>query len=226
MGLTLDEMRYLVRKGAGNVDEDELVDVDVDLYLNMSLWELENRFDFRTQSKRYRFDLEVGTYIYELASLTSPNSITSIAILEEDSDADDEGVMFKLTRTGRNWLDENANYSDSVTGMPRRYHREGDCLYLDIKPDKAYTMEITLRQGVASIVEGTKETTGLPRNWDELVVQGAIWRAHFYNEDYERGQQASNFQVGGIRNAVEEKVHDDRDNRYAGLQVLWDRNDE
>lgn len=216
MSLSLDDMRDLLREGAGNLTEDEMPDDKTDLLLNMSLWEIEDRFDFESKKKRFRFETVQSTSTYSLSNLNSPNSIRSVAIILDD------GQRFKLARMTRDWYDENVQLSSDAETQPTKYLREGDCVFFNVDPDDAYLVEIGLQEGVESLVEGTTETTGLPRNWDELVVQGAIWKAHYFAEDYNRAEQAANFQVGGVRQAVLQVTKEESDSRYAGLGVLWE----
>lgn len=217
MSLDLTEMRALVRRGLGNLDDNELIDADVDMYLNLSLWELEDRFPFEAKKTRFRFSMTIGQSTYSLAPLADPNVIRSVAIIDADTSA-----RAKLKQMTRDWYDTNVTLSSDTRAQPTRYMREDDCLFFNCDPDVAYVVELSMEEGVASIVEGTNEGTGLPRNWDELVVQGAIVRGQFYNEDYQRAQQASNFQTGGIRQTVLNSAKKDKDNSTARLAVLWD----
>jgi len=217
MSLDLDQMRKWLRKGAGNLTDDELPDEDADELLNMSLWELEDRFPFETKKSKYRFNMVVGQSTYSTAPLNTPNAIRSVAIIDSDT-----GARTKLDKMVRDWYDSNVVLSSNSQAKPTKYMREASCLYFDWDPDDTYLVEINFQEGVESLLEGTNESTGLPRNWDELVVQGAIWRAHFYTEDYQRARQAANFQIGGIRQAVPQIAKEDSDNRNARLDVRWE----
>lgn len=223
MSLSLDEMRSLVRRGAGGLDEDDLPDADADLLLNMSLWELEDRFPFKSKEQRYRFTMVVGQSTYNLNVLTTPIAIRSVAILTTPTDDSAANTTrMKLARMDRAWYDENVALGTDLQAQPTRYMREDNCLYFNKDPDDTYLVEVNLQEGVASLLVGTNEVTGLPRNWDELVVQGAIVRQHFYNEDYQLARQAANFQVGGVRQAVLNQAKDEGDSRYAKLNVMWE----
>jgi hypothetical protein len=64
MSLPLDRMRALLRKGLGGLDEQDLPDTEADELLNMSLWELESRFDFKEKECLIQTPIVGGTYEY------------------------------------------------------------------------------------------------------------------------------------------------------------------
>ena len=49
MSLTVTRMRVLVRKGLGGIDSDDLSDTDLDEMINMSFWELEDKYPFESK---------------------------------------------------------------------------------------------------------------------------------------------------------------------------------
>jgi hypothetical protein len=128
--------------------------------------------------------------------------------------------------------DTEAERVDSVNdpdkrGMPLTYFRRNRTLVLDPVPfASGWTLEILTWKSVESLIDDPTATVGLPRNWHELVVEGAVVRGHFYNEDYNIAQQASNFQNSKIRSAVSTNTKEDRDNRFAGVKVQHDHPDD
>lgn len=217
MSLTLARMRYLVRKGLGGLTSSDLDDTDTDELLNMALWDLDGRYPFKEKECRVSATLTAGTDKYDLPSYT--DAVMSVAVV----DMDHPEKLHKLARMTHDWYDANA-YEDStdVRGQPERYLRRDDYLLFWPIPDDAYPIWVTLWRTVSSLLDGSVEATGLPRTWDEIVVQGAIERGHFYHEDYNLARQASDFQTDKIRTAVPIEAKEERDSRYAGLQVLWD----
>jgi hypothetical protein len=102
--------------------------------------------------------------------------------------------------------------------------REGNNLILYPTPDSdtgGLNLRISFKQGIASIAADSTGS-GLPRNWDEIVVAGAAWRGHKAKGDYNIAQQAANFQIGLIRSAVPVEAKEERDSRYARLNVIWE----
>lgn len=220
MGLSLERMRYWVRKGLGNLDEQDISDDDVDELLNMSLWDLESNYRFEARKKRYSFTLADGQYSYNLSGLQRLDAFRSVAYLDGDDNRK------RLKRMTREWLDDEHNQKDSSHfGEPEFYLREENCLILYPTPGSTQDgnkIELATWTSVASLLEGQVEESGLPRNWDEMVVQGAIHRGHFYNEDYNFARQAVNFQVAQIRSTVPVESKEETNTHEGGLDVRWE----
>lgn len=214
MTLDLTAMRRLLRKGLGGLDATDLPNSETDELLNLSLWELESQFPFRAKVKTV-----VGVFVVNVATVTVPapnDSLISIAVI------DLEGKRHKLSRRSRHWYDEEADPVNDK-GLPRRYFREKETITVHPTPDAAYSREITMKETVASLLDPGNLVTGLPRNWDEIVVEGAITRGHFYVQDYLLARQAENFRLGKIRSAILTQSKEEKeDSRYARLNVIWD----
>jgi hypothetical protein len=207
-------MFALTRKGLGGLDSTDLTDVEATELLNLALWELEDKFPFRAKETEMRFPLVVDQYEYTIPTTT--DAISSLAVLDTD------GIRHKLGRASRAWMDENFNETDDK-GTPTRYLREDTTIIFHPIPDAVLTAIMTLKVSIDSLLSGSVEATGLPRNWDELVVEGAIVRGHFYAGDYNEARQAANFQVQKIRSSVLNLAKEEKqDSRYARLNVIWD----
>ncbi len=217
MSLTLTRMRVRVREGLGGLDSDDIDDTNVDELLNISLWELEDKFPF--EAKETLFSSTLVTNQYEYGMPPSPilfDAIVSIAVI------DSEGQRFKLDRMTRSWLDD--NFDDSDLGQPEKYLREGNVLTLFPIPDtdqSGLAFDIMAKESIADI-SGANPATGLPRNWDEIVVMGAIWRGHFAAQDYDQARESMSLQVSLIRSTVPTVAKEERDSQQAGLSILWD----
>ena len=214
MSLTLARMQALLRKGLGGLDSDDLSDTEADEYLNLALWELEDKFPFRAKETEMRFPLVVDQYEYTIPTTT--DAISSIALLDSNAQ------RHKLVRKSRDWMDENINETGGSEGAtPTFYLREDTTLILYPIPDEILTIIMTLKVSITSLLTGAVEATGLPRNWDILVVQGATVFGHIFNGDYNEARQLANFQLTAVRSSVmtlskEEKA----DSRYARLNVI------
>ncbi len=224
MTLTLARMQALLRKGLGGLDSDDLTDTEADEYLNLALWELEDKFPFRSKETNFDITLVIGQIEYDLQTLYAAESGSDIFdAIESIAVIDSNNRRHKLTRTSQSWVDENYDSDTDVRATPERYLRWEDKIRVYPEPDVALTMNMTMKESVESLATGGNIATGLPRNWDELVIEGAIVRGHFYNLDYNEARQAANFQLTKIRSSVlnvskEEKA----DSRYARLNVIWD----
>lgn len=211
--LTLSDMMSLLRKGLGGLDATDMTDVEATRLLNLSLWELTDRFPFKEKECIVTATTVVGQRSYAIP--LSLDALISVAVYDKTSQQ-----AHKLSRMGFDDFQELEDDNTTDEGIPTRYLRINAGLYLDPVPDDAYTIEMVIWRTITSLLSGTVDESGLPRNWDELVVEGAIVRGHFYNQDYNLARQAANFQIGKVRETINKTTKAERDSRYAGLQVL------
>jgi hypothetical protein len=210
-------MRALTRKGLGGLNEDDLSDPDCDELLNLSLWDLEAKYDFEEKETQWTRILADGVFEYILPNVSEDfllDAIESVAVI------DPEGSRRKLDRMTRSWYDE--TFDDDDLDLPRFYLREN--LILTVYPtpgpnEDGLTLSLTGKEGIATMVEGIKEVTGLPRNWDELVVMGAVTLGHYYAQDYRESRESMTLQTAKIRSTVPTLAKEEQDARYAGLDV-------
>ena len=101
MSLTLARMRWLVKQGSGLVDDPAFIDEDIDEFLNLALWELEQKFDFSLKDTIHAIALVTGTQGYSISGATLSvvvDSIRSVAIVDSNSE------YKKLARMTRSFL--------------------------------------------------------------------------------------------------------------------------
>lgn len=217
MTLTLDRMRALTRKGLGGLDDQDLPDLDCDELLNLSLWDLEAKYDFEEKETQWTSVLVENVFEYTLPTVAGGHLLDAI---ESISVIDTEGSRRKLDRMTRSWYDE--RFDDDDLALPRFYLREN--LILTVYPTPGATedglvISLTGKEGIETMVEGVKEVTGLPRNWDELVVMGAVTLGHYYAQDYREARESMTLQTAKIRSTVPTLAKEEQDARYAGLDV-------
>ena len=219
MSLTLGQMRSLVREGLGGIDLQDLPDEKTDIYLNVSLWELEDKFPFKAKESNYETVLEIGKWSYglDMARLDAVSSVSFVDVY---------GKSHKLGRIGRDTFEEifNDGTVTSPNGVPCSYFRENDALIIwppASSQEAGRPLKIFFKQSIESLIEAD-DTTGLPRNWDELVVMGAVSRGHFFGKSYTEARESRNFQAGIVRSTVATETKEEEDSRYAGLQPIRD----
>lgn len=213
MSLTVTQMRTLVRRGLGGLDVTDLPDADCDLYLNLALSELGAKFRFEEKEEIWTSETIADVYEYLLAGITNLDALQSVALVTDDGDGS------KLVRMSREQLDN--WFSTTETGQPKYFLREGNVLTLWPIPDAVYTIRVATLLNIDELL-GASDTSGLPPNWDELIVEGAIQRGHIYNEDYILAQQLGNITIGKVRQAVETQSKEEQDSGSAGLDVMWE----
>ncbi len=213
-GLSLTDMRRLLRKGLGDLDDSDLTDAEADELLNFAFWELEDKFPFKEKELTVEGSTVAGTRSYALADNLA--ALVSVSVKDPD-----DGIWYKLVRMSIASHDESRNDNSDTRARPVRYLRLEHDLILQPVPDQVYTYRTTMWRTLASLEEGVVDATGLPRNWDEMVVEGAIVRGHFYNQDYTEARQAGNFQIGKVRGAELAGAKEEKfDSRYARLVVV------
>ena len=217
MSLTLEQMRSLVREGLGGLSAQDLPDEKADIYLNVSLWELEDKFPFKAKESNYETALVVGKWSYDLNEVTRLDAVSSVSFV------DVHGNSHKLGRIGRDTFEEifNDGTITSPNGVPCSYFRENDALIIwppASSQEAGRPLKVFFKQSIESLMEAD-DTTGLPRNWDELVVMGAVSRGHFFGKSYTEARESRNFQAGIVRSTVATGTKEEEDSRYAGLRV-------
>lgn len=219
MALTLTRMRALVRKGLGNLSTTQLSDPEVDELLNMSLWEVSDKYGFKEKECLRTLTLTAGTGTYALPA--DIDAIITVSVVD-----DEEGTFSFLRHVEFNWYEENASNDDvDRRAKPQNWMRRDNALVLYPIPDKDYVLRLMMYKNIATMVSGSVDTADLPRNWHEIVVEGAVVRGHFYNEDYNLAQQAENFKINKERSAQLVNSKEQTGNKYSGLQVVRDARD-
>ncbi len=229
LGLTLQEMRDLVRKGLGNITIQDLGNDEVDRFLEMSFWELEAKYPFKEKECRIEFPLVIGTHMYELPNFTVPD-LVDVEALQSVSILDSDNTTHPLPRMTQSWWDTVYTHEKSKTktefrALPKYYVRMDETLILHPTPDKAYVIRLYFLKTLKTVIE-TPNEPDLPRSWHEIVVEGAITRGLFYDQDYAEAAQAANFPLSKIRSSVPVEAKEESDSHYAGLEILWEFPDE
>jgi hypothetical protein len=219
MSLTLGDLRRLLRKSVGGLDSNDVSDAECDELLNISLWSIEDQFPFELKETVYSTPLVEGQAIYNLSGISKLDALYSIAVV------DDDGDRIRLNRMTRTVYDETHSDEDAAQGFPAHYFREGAALYVEPTPsneEDGFTLELAVKESIDSLASGSQEATGLPRNWDEIVLQGAIGRFHNINQDYDLRDKAINYQLSLIRAIPTTEAKEETDSHHAGLQVKWE----
>lgn len=214
MSLSLTRMRALVRKGLGNLDSNDLPNPEVDELLNLALWAVSDKYPFKEKECLVTASTVAGQEAYavpdELDAIRAVGAITA------------DGGYRQLHRMTPAWYARHAALdSEDSWAFPERWMRRDASLILDPIPDDVYTIRVEMWRTINSLLEGTVDTVDLPRNWHEMVVEGAITRGHYYRQDYNLAQQADNFRVSHEKEAVLVKAKENQATHHGGLDVLW-----
>lgn len=217
--ITIERMRALVRKGLGNLTSDDISDDEVDELLNFSLWELSEKFPFKEKECLITHPTTEGIREYGLPNFL--DAIRTVAIQDE------EGLWHKMRKMTPQYLNNKGlddTDNEDARDLPTQWMRRDSTLVVDPIPDSdEYIIRIEIWRVVPTLVDGTVETIGLPRNWQLMVIEGAITIGlNIYKMDYNLSRQVDAFRDKKIAEAVLDVVKEDGSEREGGLQVRWD----
>lgn len=210
----LPRMRRRVRKPLG-IDEDDtdLSSDDIDELLNISFWEIQGKFPFREKEKTVTFVTVPGTRNYDLPR--PYDAIQGVSI----NDAYTRRTKLEAMSPDeyeRRYTDETADYN---RGFPTHYVREGCMFRLYPTPNEGWT--VTLRRLITlDDLADDNLTSGLPQEWNEIIVFGAIWRAFIDIGDFARANQVKSHQITLINSTVPTQSKEERDYSAAGIELI------
>lgn len=212
MTVDLANMRHRCWKALGFEDEDpDLPVADIDIALNESYWEIQDKFPFREKEKTVRFDVIAGTRSYDMPE--PYEALQSLAIKDANT-----GQFTNLERMSTDEYENRYDEDDSAQGPPTHYTRENCFVRLWPTPDQVYTLSmkrlITLED--LSTLANVPE---IPRAWWEIIRFGGIWRLFIDYGDFSRANQIKSHQVSLINSMVPVASKEERDSRWAGVEV-------
>ena len=84
MSLSLERMRYLVRKGLGGLSDSELTDVDCDELLNLALWNLSANYPFEAEESQFSTPLVEDQFEYSVSDADLGVTLDYVKRLDRD----------------------------------------------------------------------------------------------------------------------------------------------
>lgn len=214
MGLTLSEMRTILRRACGTDEfDDGFSDDDVDLKLNRSYWELVDRLNFRENEITIPFALVTGSRKYELPS--DFNALRGVSVFDTDGQSNpldmiDEKVYDKLY---------NNNPTDGISNaLPTKYYREKGFIQFWPTPDNDYDAILHYWKTLADLGD-TNTTLPLPESWHEIVLNGGIYRGYIEIGDMKRYGEMKGVVDAAIMMAVPTEAKEQLDSRMIHVEV-------
>lgn len=179
--MLLQSFRDQLRTRLG-VDDVDLVDGQADLLINMPYWFLLAELDIEENKKNVTFPTVAGERAYELP--TSLEAIIQIAITNPDS-----GEHAPLNPMSRNTYESVYVEGIDQQDIPTHYFRDGFCnIKMFPTPDRAYTILLRHRE-ILSDLSNTSTDPRLPRQFDPVLLSGAVAEGHKHFRDYRAFQQ-------------------------------------
>lgn len=218
MPIDLNTMHKLVRKAAGVPEGDEdLTNDEIDLYLNMSYWEVMDIFPFREKQRTGQFLCEIGVRQYEIPKPVE--AVTNVAIVR-DSDFQHIPLDQMDTRETEFLYNQQASFR----GLPKKYLLENCYIRLWPTPDKAYTVVFRKNTILADI---QSSGIAIPQRWNDIIIYGANWRCLADQGDVAKSTFFNKLQAKLIASATpREEKEQGVDYAHAGVDVYGyeDRN--
>lgn len=224
MSLDLDALRIGLRTALGM----DLVDlpnttvpdtatdagkIGADVLLNMSYWELLDKFPFREKEKSSTFTTTIGERLYKIPTLFEALRQLSVEGLKDK----------KHTTLDRMTIFEYENLYANLTsanGKPERYLREKDGIKLHPTPDQCYVITIKYWTTLNDFSDSKKDPE-IPQSWHEIILLGAIARGYeLVQGDYERGAAATFKQASLIKSITPVEEKEETDTHHGGVEVL------
>lgn len=212
MPVDIANMRHRIRKALGLEDDDpDLIDDDVDIYLNESYWELQDKFPFREKEKTVRFSTIAGERSYDMPKPF--DALISLSVQDPTT-----SKFEKLERMSTDEYENRYSSDSSEETIPTHYTREGCFARLWPTPDDAYVISLK-RLVTLDDLSNTVTEPEIPRAWWEIIRFGGLWRAFIDYGDYARANQIKGHQVSLIDSMVPVPAKEERDSREAGVEV-------
>jgi hypothetical protein len=216
--ISVAQMRRGIRKATGiygdtpDVEDPDLTTVEIDLYLNRALWELDNKFPFKEKEKTVTFNLVIGTRNYDVPQPF--DAVQTVAIFDRYS-------MASRTLHYMEPFEYENNYTEGVDfyGKPTHYTRESCFIRFWPTPDFAY--KISLKRLITlDDVSDANQYPDVPQVWHEIIQFGGLWRAFIDMGDLARANQIKNHQIALINSTIPTQDKEEGRDKFAGVEVL------
>jgi hypothetical protein len=207
MSLTLALLREDLRDHLGT-DSTDLPDAAADRLLNRSWWPLAAQLRFNEKDAEHTFTTVSGTEAY--AFPTDSDAIERVVI--QDSGQSEWIPLTKIddwTMLGKE--------DDDEDGLPMYYSRRGaEFIFFPI-PDDEYDVRVKYQR---TLVDIESSGPGVPQEWHEVILWGAVSRGFFALGDWTRGKDAQAQQAMFIQSLSTQEERESFDRPTAGVRVL------
>lgn len=214
MGLSLSEMRTILRRSCG-VDEfdDGFDDPGCDEKLNRSYWNLLDRLNFRENETTIPFALVTGSRKYEVPA--DFNAFRGVSVFDTD------GQSKPLDRISAKVYDElynNTATDERSNALPTKYYREGNAIILWPTPDSDYSAILHYWKTLADLSD-VNTTLPFQDSWHEIVLNGGVFRGYIEIGDMDRYAKMRAEVNALIEEQVPTEAKEERDSRYLHVEV-------
>lgn len=196
--ISVDQMIVKLRRNTGlDINDPDWTIPDLKLVLNQSWWEILNKFDFREKEASYTITTIAGDYTYSVDNLQEAFLSAAITnpITQQSTKLDPMSIAFFQEN-----FNDNAIIDIQYQSQPALYYRSNADLVIYPVPDQAYTISVQMLLSLADLATGNYPD--IPREWDEIILYGAVWRVFLETGDTLRADYYVNHQARLINNTV------------------------
>lgn len=207
MSLNLEHLREDLRIHLG-MDTDDLPNHNADRLLNRSFWPLASQLKFSEKDAVTTFNTvaEQNNYSLPIDSDAIQRLLIKDPVTEEWT-----GLKKFSDETLIAYLEDNA------VGIPESYSRRGDEFILHPTPDDIYEIRVKYQQTLADI---QSSGPGVPQEWHEVILWGAVARGFFLLGDWTRGREAQAQQAVYVQSLQTQEERETTDRSYSGLRII------
>lgn len=207
MALSLAQLRQDLRDHLG-VDESDLIDADADRLLNRSWWPMAAQLRFNEKDAEFSFTTVASQQDYAFPS--NSDAVERVVIKDPDT-----GSWEPLAKIDDWTMFEKQDEDEDA--VPSHYSRRGSEFILWPVPDSAYEVRVKYQQ---TLVDLQASGPGVPQEWHEVILWGAVSRGFFQLGDWARGKEAQNQQAVFLQSLSTQEERETIDRPMVGLRVL------
>lgn len=204
-------LRNELREHLG-VDSVDLDNTNADLLINRSYAWLLNAFHFRTKEISVKFSATAGERNYNL-----PIDFESLRHISIEDLVD--GQHTPLDRMTPDYYEQvYVESTGTEWGKPTQYLREGNCVKLWKTPDAAYPIVLKYDM-LLSDLSDINTAPEVPKNWEEFIMMGAVYRGHVRYGDFIRADAMKKSLFSDVQAAMPIEKKEEGDTHRAALQA-------
>jgi hypothetical protein len=210
-GITPYTLRNTVRTIVG-LEQSDLPDADVDVFLNRSLWWLQNLLDLPENEQITIVPTVAGQVSYTLAYPIE--GLLAISLHDPDLDK-----LVPLTVIGGYARDDLYSFDTLDQGKPTSYERLGDSFYLSPIPDDIYDLHCRRRTNITDIDFSTS-SIGLNPVLQEVLGYGAAERVFLNFRDFNSVDRMKRMWATILQGFKTQDVIEQANWKYAQVKVI------
>lgn len=211
MTYNVSQMINEVRTNTGVSNIAPFDDTGITQFINYAYWHLLNILKFDTEDAIVTAVTVAGqNYVSVPASVENLNLVSI-----ENPDSLEHSPLARTTPYDyeKNFINDN-----SAQDIPTKYFRLNDKIYLWPTPDDIYNLKIYY---VATLTDlTTADIPKLPKNWFEILVAGATWRAFLKIRDFASAQYWRGIENDLLAPSKTAKEEEEKDTHEGGVNVI------